>query len=110
MEEDLIFTMLFSKWHQRKVLFYQVIIIQVLVTHLDKQFEYDPKTGKILKIYQQPTGATDAVSMQHDVDYSVCGNRPKSEQVKCKNEADRKMVKSLDSIPWKERQLGACYG
>ena len=73
---------------------------------LDKQLEYDPKTGKILKIYQQPTGATDAVSMQHDVDYSVCGNKPKSEQVKCKNEADRKMIKSLDAIPWKERQWG----
>ena len=68
---------------------------------LYKQLEYDPKTSKILKIYQQPTGATDAVSMQHDVDYSVCGNKPKSEQVKCKNEADRKMVKSLDAIPWK---------
>ena len=44
--------------------------------------------------------------MQHDVDYSVCGNKPKSEQVKCKNKADRKMVKSLDAIPWKERQWG----
>ena len=44
--------------------------------------------------------------MQHDVDYSVRGNKPKSEKVKCKNEADRKMVKSLDLIPWKERQWG----
>ena len=59
-----------------------------------------------MEIYQQPTGRTDAVSMQHDVDYSVCGNKPKSEQVKCKNEADRKMVKALDAIPWKERQWG----
>ena len=68
---------------------------------LDKQLKYDPNTGQILKIYQQPTGKTDAVAMQHDVDYSVCGD-----QVKCKNEADRKMVKALDSIPWKERQWG----
>ena len=44
--------------------------------------------------------------MQPDVDYSVRGNKPKSEKVKCKNEADRKMVKSLDLIPWKERQWG----
>ena len=44
--------------------------------------------------------------MQHDVDYSVCGNKPKSNQVKCKNDADRKMVKALDAIPWKERQWG----
>ena len=73
---------------------------------LDKQLKYNPNTGQILKIYEEPTGRTDAVSMQHDVDYSVCGNNPKSDQIKCKNEADRKMVKALDSIPWKERQWG----
>ena len=44
--------------------------------------------------------------MQHDVDYSVWGNKSKSNQVKCKNEADRKMVKALDAIPWKDRQWG----
>ena len=72
---------------------------------LHNQLRHDDE-GNILEIYQQPTGATDAVSMQHDVDYAVCGNKPKSEQVKCKNKADRKMVKSLDAIPWKERQWG----
>ena len=66
---------------------------------LEEQLRYDPNTGKILEIYQQPTGNTDAVSMQHDVDYSVCGNKSKSDQVKCKNDADRKMVKALDAIP-----------
>ena len=71
---------------------------------LEEQLKYDPKTGQILEIYQQPTGKTDAVSMQHDVDYSVCGNKPKSDQVKCKNDADRKMVVALDAIPWKDRQ------
>ena len=44
--------------------------------------------------------------MQRDVDYSVCANKPNEEQVKCKNEADRKMIKVLDAIPWKERQWG----
>ena len=73
---------------------------------LEKQLKYNPQTGEILEIYEQPTGKTDAVSMQHDVDYSVCGNKPKSEQVRCKNEADTKMVKSLDAIPWEERQWG----
>ena len=73
---------------------------------LEKQLKWDPNTGQILEIYQQPTGKTDAVSMQHDVDYSVCANIPSKDQVKCKNEADRKMVKSLDAIPWKERQWG----
>ena len=72
---------------------------------LEKQLKHD-STGRIIEIYQQPTGKTDAVSMHHDVDYTVCGNKPKSDQVKCKNEADRKMVKALDAIPWKERQWG----
>ena len=66
---------------------------------LQQQLIYDPNTGQILEIFQQPTGKTDAVSMQHDVDYSVCSNKPKSDQVKCKNDADRKMVKALDAIP-----------
>ena len=73
---------------------------------LEQQLRYDPNTGQILEIYQQPTGKTDAVSMQHDVDYSVCANKQKSNQVKCKNDADRKMVKALDAIPWKDRQWG----
>ena len=73
---------------------------------LEKQVKWDPNTGKILEIYEQPTGKTDAVSMQHDVDYSVCANKPSKNQVKCKNEADRKMVKSLDAIPYKDRQWG----
>ena len=73
---------------------------------LESQLRYDPQTGEILEIFDQPTGRTDAVSMQHDVDYSVCGNKPSNEQVKCKNQADRKMIKSLDAIPWKQRQWG----
>ena len=68
---------------------------------LDKQLRYDPNTGQILEIYQQPTGKTDAVSMQHDVDYAVCGD-----DRKCKNSADRKMVAALDAIPYNERQWG----
>ena len=70
---------------------------------LEQELRYDPNTGKILEIYQQPTGKTDAVSMQHDVDHTVCGNKPKGDHVKCKNDADRKMVKALDAVPWKER-------
>ena len=71
---------------------------------LEQQLRYDPNTGQRLETYQQPTGKTDAVSMQHDVDYTVCSNKPKSDQVKCKNDADRKMAKALDAIPWKDRQ------
>ena len=68
---------------------------------LDSQLRYDPNTGEILQIFDQPSGKTDAVAMQHDVDYSVCGG-----DKKCKNAADRKMVKALDGVPWKERQWG----
>ena len=73
---------------------------------MNSQLKYNPQTGEILEIYEQPTGRTDAVSMQRDVDYSVCANKPNEEQVKCKNEADRKMIKALDAVPWKERQWG----
>ena len=76
---------------------------------LDQQLKYDPETGEILEIYQQPTGSTDAVAMQHDVDYSSCSFRKQKygeNEKKCKNVADRKMVKSLDSIPWNKRQWG----
>ena len=76
---------------------------------LEKQVKYDPETGEILEIYQQPTGATDAIAMQHDVDYDVCSNREKKygeNLKKCKNKADKKMVKSLDAVPYKQRQWG----
>ena len=73
---------------------------------LENQVRYNPKRGGILEIYDQPTGTTDAIAMQYDVDYSVCGNKPKSSQVKCKNDADRKMVKVLDNVPYNNRQWG----
>ena len=71
---------------------------------LSEQLKFDPSTGQILEFIQKPTGKTDAVAAQHDVDYSVCekGKNPR----KCKNKADRKMVAALDAIPWKERQWG----
>ena len=68
---------------------------------LDSQVKYDPVTGEILEIYDKPTNKTDAIAMQHDVDYSVC-----KDDKKCKNKADRRMVKSLDSVPYNERQWG----
>jgi len=52
-------------------------------------------------MFQQPTGLLDAAAIQHDVDYSVWGDNKK-----CKHEADRKMVKTLDQIPYKQRQWG----
>ena len=66
---------------------------------IENQVRYNPKTGQILEIYDQPTGPTDAISVQHDVDYSVC-----KDDRKCKNIADRKMVQALDNVPYNERQ------
>ena len=68
---------------------------------LENQVRCNPETGEILEIYDPPTGKTDAIAMQHDVDYSVCGD-----DKKCKHLADRKMVKALDAVPWNERQWG----
>ena len=68
---------------------------------LEKQVRYNPETGEILEIYDPPTGKIDVVAMQHDVDFSVCGDNKK-----CKRKADRKMVKSLDAVPYNERQWG----
>ena len=45
--------------------------------------------------------STDAIAMQHDVDYTVC-----KDDKKCKHRADDRMVKALDEVPWKERQWG----
>ena len=68
---------------------------------LENQVRYDPITGEILEIYDPPTGKIDAISTQHDVDYSVC----KDDQ-KCKNKADRKMIKNFGNVPYNERQWG----
>ena len=68
---------------------------------LDKQLKYDKDTGKTIEIYDKPTGKTDAIAMQHDLDYSMCKHNKK-----CKNEPDRKMVKALDAVPYNERQWG----
>ena len=71
---------------------------------LNEQLRFDPETRKILEFYVKPTGKTDAIAAQHNVDYSLCDG--KKNPKKCKNEAGRKMVKALDAVPWKDRQWG----
>ena len=41
---------------------------------LKNQVRYNPETDEIMEIYDPPTGRTDAIAMQYDVDYSVCGD------------------------------------
>ena len=68
---------------------------------MENQVWYDKDIGEIIHIFDKPVRRTDAVAMQHDVDYSVCGDNKK-----CKHKADRKIVKSLDAISYNERQWG----
>ena len=67
---------------------------------LENQVRYDNE-GNILEIYDKPTGKTDAIAMQHDVDYTIC-----KDDKKCKHRADKKMVRALDAVPWNQRQWG----
>ena len=75
---------------------------------LEQQVNYDPETGQIREIYQPPTGATDAIAMQHDVDCGVCSNRSEKygENEKMQTQSGQKMVKALDAVTLIQRQWG----
>ena len=70
-------------------------------TDLDSQGKYNPITGETLEIYDHPAGKTDSIAMQHEINYTVC-----KDDRKCKNKAERKMVKALDNVPYEDRQWG----
>ena len=58
---------------------------------LEKQLEYDKNTGKITKWYVQPYNKVDEIAADHDICYDMGNN---------KGDCDRKMVESLDEIPY----------
>lgn len=60
---------------------------------LDKQLQYDPKTGEVLKWNVKPKNKVDEIAAHHDICYDMGKN---------KGECDRQMVKSLDSIPYRD--------
>ena len=60
---------------------------------LDKQLKYDPNTGEVLEWYVQPYNKVDEIAANHDICYDMG---------KSKGECDKKMVKSLDEIPYGE--------
>ena len=66
---------------------------------LDKQLIYD-KNGNILRYIQNPTGNTDAICAQHDVDYTLAKN------LKDKHIADEKMIKAINELPYNQQQYG----
>ena len=66
---------------------------------LNKQLIYD-KNGNILKYIQNPTGETDRICSQHDVDYTLAKN------LRDKHLADEKMIKAINELPYNQQQYG----
>ncbi|MCG8372484.1 MAG: hypothetical protein MI700_03085 [Balneolales bacterium] len=60
---------------------------------LDKQLQYDPATGEVLKWHVKPKNKVDEIAAHHDICYDMGKN---------KGDCDRDMVKSLDSIPYRD--------
>ena len=61
---------------------------------LHKQVTFNENTGDIQKIIVPPQNALDLIAMQHDICYSI---NPQN-----KGDCDRKMVKSIDEMPYKD--------
>ena len=66
---------------------------------LNNQLIYNEK-GDILRYIQKPTGRTDQICAQHDVDYAL------SKNLKDKHIADKKMIDSINKLPYNDRQWG----
>ena len=66
---------------------------------LEKQLIYDQK-GNTLKYIQKPTGKTDAICSQHDVDYTL------AKSLKDKHLADKKIINSINKLAYKDKQWG----
>ena len=66
---------------------------------LNKQLIYD-KNGNILRYMQNPTGETDRICSQHDVDYT------QAKSLKDKHIADEKMINAINELPYNQQQYG----
>ena len=66
---------------------------------LYKQVIYD-ENGNIIKYIQNPTGKTDAICAQHDIDYTLSRN------INDKHNADKRMINSINNLPYKDKQWG----
>ena len=60
---------------------------------LHRQLIYN-KNGNILRYMQKPTGKTDSICAQHDIDYTLAKN------LKDKHVADDKMIKAINGLPY----------
>ena len=68
---------------------------------LENQVRHDNQ-GNILEIYDKPTGKTDAIAMQHDVDFSIC-----KDDKKCKHQADKKNGSCSRCCPLERKTMGS---
>ena len=66
---------------------------------LHKQLIYD-KNGNILRYIQKPSGKTDTICAQHDVDYTL------AKSLKDKHIADDRMIKAINELPYNQQQYG----
>ena len=64
---------------------------------LDKQLEYDPESGEVLKWNVKPLNRVDEISAHHDICYGMAEDGKRT-----KKECDKQMVKQLDEIPYGE--------
>ena len=64
---------------------------------LNEQLIYD-KNGNILKYIQNPTGNTDRICAQHDIDYVL------SKFLKDKHLADEKMINAINELPYNQQK------
>ena len=60
------------------------------------QVDFNPKTGDIHKMYDQPSSSNDCCSMYHDIKYTVAKNVGK-------NDKDIKRLKHLADDKWLKR-------
>ena len=60
---------------------------------------YD-ENGNIIKYIQNPTGKTDAICAQHDIDYELSRN------IADKHNADKRMINSINNLQYDDRQWG----
>ena len=66
---------------------------------INDQLIYDQK-GNILRYIQKPTGKTDEICSQHDVDYTLSRN------LKDKHIADQRMIDSINKLSYNQKQWG----
>ena len=67
---------------------------------LNSQVIYN-KNGNIIKYIQKPRGKTYEICAKHDIDYEL------SKNINDKHKADKRMIDSINKLPYKDKQWGS---